>query len=237
MSEGEEEGYLEDCLNSLLCVGGILLALLIEKLKLVVMGEIWSRHLSFATIARRCFLPRLSRGPFRFSCVCTLLGRQSSHPLRVPLFFSHPFSDSEVSRDMRVTHSTRLSSPVHSIRSCLQEQVYVPFQKCAYICLYDTKSTATVFCVDLSPTMGATRTLELPSGPDGETRTKEVTHLQWSLQFAMLKIQEMVGLGLTCAIHNLLGHLVDLQWQKDRSMWCHSFRDGGYVLGSRELKP
>ena len=49
-----------------------------------------------------------------------------------------------------------------------------------------------MFIVDVSPTMGATRTLDLPPGPNGETRTKEVTHLQWSLQFAMLKIQEMV---------------------------------------------
>ena len=49
-----------------------------------------------------------------------------------------------------------------------------------------------MFIVDVSPTMDTTRTLDLPPGPDGETRTKEVTHLQWALQFAMLKIQEMV---------------------------------------------
>jgi ATP-dependent DNA helicase 2 subunit 2 len=49
-----------------------------------------------------------------------------------------------------------------------------------------------MFIVDVSPTMGTKRTLELPPGPNGETRTKEATHLQWSLQFAMLKIQEMV---------------------------------------------
>ena len=51
----EKRVNLDDGLNSLLCVGGILMALLIEKLKLVVMGEIWSGHLSFATVARRCF--------------------------------------------------------------------------------------------------------------------------------------------------------------------------------------
>ena len=39
--------------------------------------------------------------------------------------------------------------------------------------------------------MKTKRTLDLP-GPNGETRTKQITHLQWSLQFAMLKIQEMV---------------------------------------------
>jgi ATP-dependent DNA helicase 2 subunit 2 len=49
-----------------------------------------------------------------------------------------------------------------------------------------------MFIVDVSPTMGTKRTLDLPPGPNGETRTKEATHLQWSLQFAMLKIQEMV---------------------------------------------
>ena len=49
-----------------------------------------------------------------------------------------------------------------------------------------------MFVVDVSPTMGTMRTRDLPPGPNGETRTKEVTHLHWSLQFAMLKIQEMV---------------------------------------------
>jgi len=58
------------------------------------------------------------------------------------------------------------------------------------------KSTATMFLVDVSPSMGTMCTLELPSGRNGESRTKQVTHLQWSLQFAMLKIQEMVCLKL-----------------------------------------
>jgi ATP-dependent DNA helicase 2 subunit 2 len=53
-----------------------------------------------------------------------------------------------------------------------------------------------MFLVDVSPSMGTMHTLELPSGPNGEPRTKQVTHLQWSLQFAMLKIQEMVCLKL-----------------------------------------
>ena len=53
-----------------------------------------------------------------------------------------------------------------------------------------------MFLVDTSPSMGTMHTLELPSGPNGESRTKQVTHLQWSLQFAMLKIQEMVCLHL-----------------------------------------
>jgi hypothetical protein len=66
--------------------------------------------------------------------------------------------------------------------------------KFTQIYAYTRKSTATIFLVDLSPTMARARTLELPSGPNGELRTKQVTHLQWSLQFAMLKIQEMVCL-------------------------------------------
>lgn len=51
-----------------------------------------------------------------------------------------------------------------------------------------------MFLVDVSPSMGTIHTLELPSGPNGERRTKQVSHLQWSLEFAMLKIQEMVCL-------------------------------------------
>ncbi|KAI0286720.1 SPOC domain-like protein [Russula aff. rugulosa BPL654] len=56
-------------------------------------------------------------------------------------------------------------------------------------------STATMFLVDVSPSMGTMCTLKLPSGPNGEPRTKQVTHLQWSLEFAMLKIQEMIFNG------------------------------------------
>ena len=51
--------------------------------------------------------------------------------------------------------------------------------------------SVTMFIVDVSPSMSTQRTLDIP-GPNGETRTKQATHLQWSLQFAMLKIQEMV---------------------------------------------
>ncbi len=49
-----------------------------------------------------------------------------------------------------------------------------------------------MFLVDMSPSMATMRTRNLPSGPNGEPRTRQATHLQWSLQFAMLKIQEMV---------------------------------------------
>ncbi len=53
-----------------------------------------------------------------------------------------------------------------------------------------------MFLVDVSRSMGNTRTVELPDGPNGEQRTKEMTNLQWSLQFAKLKIQEMARLAL-----------------------------------------
>lgn len=48
-----------------------------------------------------------------------------------------------------------------------------------------------MFLIDLSPSMGATRTVEIPEGK-GETRSVEMTKLEWSLQFVKMKIQEMV---------------------------------------------
>ncbi|KAG8679457.1 ATP-dependent DNA helicase II subunit 2, partial [Ceratobasidium sp. 395] len=55
--------------------------------------------------------------------------------------------------------------------------------------------TATIFVVDVSPSMGTMRTVFLEPGKDGEERTKEVTHLQWALQYVMLKVQEMIHNG------------------------------------------
>ena len=49
-----------------------------------------------------------------------------------------------------------------------------------------------MFLVDISPSMGATRTVELPPGPGGEERSVEMTNLEWALQFVKFKIQEMV---------------------------------------------
>ena len=48
-----------------------------------------------------------------------------------------------------------------------------------------------MFLVDISPSMGDTREVELPLA-NGETQTIEMTNLEWSLQFVKLKIQEMV---------------------------------------------
>lgn len=49
-----------------------------------------------------------------------------------------------------------------------------------------------MFLVDVSPSMGATRTVELPPTPSGQQRTTEMSNLEWALQFVKLKIQEMV---------------------------------------------
>lgn len=49
-----------------------------------------------------------------------------------------------------------------------------------------------MFLIDVSASMGQTREVLLPDGPDGEERTIEMTNLEWSLQYVKLKIQEMV---------------------------------------------
>ncbi|KAG1738615.1 SPOC domain-like protein [Suillus paluster] len=55
--------------------------------------------------------------------------------------------------------------------------------------------TVTMFLIDVSPSMAATRTVELPPTPSGEERTTEMTNLEWALQFVKLKIQEMIFNG------------------------------------------
>ncbi|KAI0668689.1 SPOC domain-like protein [Trametes maxima] len=55
--------------------------------------------------------------------------------------------------------------------------------------------TVTMFLVDISPSMGKTRPVSV-AGPDGKNaQTIEMTNLEWSLQYAMLKIQEMIFNG------------------------------------------
>ena len=61
--------------------------------------------------------------------------------------------------------------------------------------LISTQYTVTMFLVDTSPTMGSVRTVELPPGPNGETRTTEMTNLEWALRYVKTKIQEMVCLN------------------------------------------
>ncbi|KAL5640802.1 hypothetical protein ACGC1H_001326 [Rhizoctonia solani] len=52
-----------------------------------------------------------------------------------------------------------------------------------------------MFVIDVSPSMGTMRTVFLEPAEDGTERTKEVTHLQWALQYVMLKVQEMIHNG------------------------------------------
>ncbi|KAH9949516.1 SPOC domain-like protein [Amylocystis lapponica] len=55
--------------------------------------------------------------------------------------------------------------------------------------------TVTMFLVDVSPSMGKFRPVEIPGAIDGEPDTIEMTNLEWSVQFVMLKIQEMIFNG------------------------------------------
>ncbi|KIO24865.1 hypothetical protein M407DRAFT_211773 [Tulasnella calospora MUT 4182] len=55
--------------------------------------------------------------------------------------------------------------------------------------------TVTMFVIDVSPSMAKTREIQLAPGPDGEEKTKEVTNLEWALEFVLLKVQEMIFAG------------------------------------------
>ncbi|KAG8971417.1 ATP-dependent DNA helicase II subunit 2 [Tulasnella sp. 425] len=55
--------------------------------------------------------------------------------------------------------------------------------------------TVTMFVIDVSPSMAKTREVLLAPGPDGEQRTKEITNLEWALEFVLLKVQEMIFAG------------------------------------------
>lgn len=68
-----------------------------------------------------------------------------------------------------------------------------------------------MFLIDVSPSMGTLRSVELPPTPNGEQRTTEMTNLEWALQFVKLKIQEMVhriNIDLFLSIHGN----TDIQW-------------------------
>lgn len=41
--------------------------------------------------------------------------------------------------------------------------------------------------------MARTRSASLPPGPNGEERTREISNLEWALQFVLLKVQEIVS--------------------------------------------
>ncbi len=89
--------------------------------------------------------------------------------------------------------------------------------------------TVTMFLVDVSPSMGKTREVEM-SLPNGKTQTVEMTNLQWSLQFVKLKIQEMVSFTFWYALTRFLKRVTDLQWTKDRPVWRDFIRHRRRVL-------
>jgi len=41
--------------------------------------------------------------------------------------------------------------------------------------------------------MARTRSANLLPGPNGEERTREISNLEWALQFVLLKVQEIVS--------------------------------------------
>ncbi|TFK47939.1 SPOC domain-like protein [Heliocybe sulcata] len=55
--------------------------------------------------------------------------------------------------------------------------------------------TVTMFLIDVSASMGKTRTVDLPDAPNGKPQTTEMTNLEWALQYVKLKIQEMIYHG------------------------------------------
>ncbi|KAG9039153.1 ATP-dependent DNA helicase II subunit 2, partial [Tulasnella sp. UAMH 9824] len=55
--------------------------------------------------------------------------------------------------------------------------------------------TVTMFVIDVSPSMAKKREIQLAPGPDGEEKTKEITNLEWALEFVLLKVQEMIFAG------------------------------------------
>ena len=52
--------------------------------------------------------------------------------------------------------------------------------------------TVTMFLIDVSPSMGKLRSVEIEDNTTGEIQTVEMTNLEWALRFVLLKIQEMV---------------------------------------------
>lgn len=81
--------------------------------------------------------------------------------------------------------------------------------------------------------MGDMRTVELPPGPEGETRSAEMTNIEWALKYVKLKVQQMVS-GLH-SIHLMLTLtvVIDICGKKDGPVRCSLVRDSRY--GSRSV--
>ena len=81
-----------------------------------------------------------------------------------------------------------------------------------------------MFLVDVSPSMGNTREVEVPQ-PNGEVHLIEMTNLEWALQFVKLKVQEMVMYYLLLTT-GFMNALPDLQRAQNGPVWCHFVRYG-----------
>ncbi|KAF8330432.1 SPOC domain-like protein [Cantharellus anzutake] len=55
--------------------------------------------------------------------------------------------------------------------------------------------TVTMFVIDVSPSMGEERKVEVAPGPNGEPIFKKTTKLEWSLKYVKHKIQQMIFAG------------------------------------------
>ena len=74
-----------------------------------------------------------------------------------------------------------------------------------------------MFVIDVSPSMGKMRTVEVSNGPDGQVQSVQMSNLQWGIQYVLLKIQEMVSYQRTLhALHILLSsEPLDIPQAKD----------------------
>jgi hypothetical protein len=79
-----------------------------------------------------------------------------------------------------------------------------------------------MFVLDVSPSMGQTRDVELPGDDETMPRTTTMSNLQWALQYVMYKIQEMVSLLDSFFRTRNAYEVADFLWQKDGSMWGHA---------------
>ena len=95
--------------------------------------------------------------------------------------------------------------------------------------------TVTMFIIDVSPSMGDMRTVELPPGPGGEPRSAQMTNLEWALKYVKLKIQQMVGgLHANClaGVTVLSVAFLDIWRKKDGQVRCSLVRDSRCGLRS-----
>lgn len=83
-----------------------------------------------------------------------------------------------------------------------------------------TQYTVTMFIIDVSPSMGDLRLVQLPPGPDGEARSVEMTNLEWSLKYVKLKIQQMVCTSISNLLRAIEAQpIIDIRGPKNRSLW------------------